>query len=72
MFFADTTVTSSEKFNTMFDDADTPVALSAGTDDDNVGAVVSAAVVKFSAVDDEIPAYTLFAASLKAPESIVT
>jgi hypothetical protein len=37
-----------------------------------VGAVTAAAVVKFRAVDDEIPAYTLFAASLNAPESTVT
>jgi hypothetical protein len=72
MFFAETEVTFSEKFNTMLADVDTPVALSAGTDDDKVGAVVSATVVKFRAVDDEIPAYTLFAASLKAPESTVT
>jgi hypothetical protein len=41
MFFADTEVTFSEKFNTMLADVDTPVALSAGTDDDKVGAVES-------------------------------
>jgi hypothetical protein len=44
MFFAETEVTFSEKFNTMLADVDTPVALSAGTDDDKVGAVVSTAV----------------------------
>lgn len=34
----------------------TPVALSAGAEDESVGAVTSAVVVKLSAVEDEIPA----------------
>ena len=41
MFFAATAVTFSEKFSTMFALTPTPVALSAGVDDESVGAVTS-------------------------------
>ena len=55
-FFPDTAVTFSEKTKEILEAVATPVALSAGVDEDNVGAAVSATETKFKAVVDEIPA----------------
>ena len=69
-FFPETAAMFSENSKMRFAAVATPVALSAGVVDTSVGLEVSATDVKFKAVEDEIPAYTLFEESLKAPESI--
>jgi len=56
MFFPDTAVTFSENTKEILEAVATPVALSAGVDEDKVGAVVSATETKFKAVVEENPA----------------
>ena len=60
----------SEKVRIRLEPMATAVASSAGEEDESVGAVVSAAVMKFSVVLPLIPAYGLLAASLKTPLAI--
>ena len=55
IFLPATAVTFSEKVSPTFAERPTPVALSLGDDEDNVGAVESANETKFKAVLDEIP-----------------
>ncbi len=69
MFFPETAMTFSEKTSEMLALNATFVALSTGFDDARVGAVVSAPVVKFKAVEDEMPAYANPPALINAPES---
>lgn len=69
-FFPETAAMLSENSKTIFAAVATPVALSAGIVEINVGSDVSAADVKFNAEEEEMPAYTLLEESRKAPESM--